>query len=132
GNESIQIILTIFKFLFPISNTMTQLRIANTFARIRRIGIFLLGIMMAYNVQGQINLAYYLPDTDNLNPEITTPEEFLGFQVGEWHVTHTQQMYYMKQLAQDSDRIQYHTMGKSHEDRPLVNPYISHPDNMPY
>lgn len=109
---------------------MTQLRIANTFARIHGIGIFLLGIMMTYNAQGQIDLSYYLPDTDNLNPEITTPEEFLGFQVGEWHVTHTQQMYYMKQLAQESDRIQYHTMGKSHEDRPLVHLYISHPDNL--
>src|SRR5690606_38406137 len=125
GNESIQIILTIFKFLFPISKTMTQLRIANTFARIRRIGIFLLGIMITYNAHGQTDLSYYLPDTDNLNPEITTPEEFLGFQVGEWHVTHTQPMYYMKQLARDTDMIMYNNIALCIENIPLIPTYLS-------
>ncbi len=32
-------------------------------------------------------LTYYLPDLD-YNPAITTPEEFLGWQVGDWHISH--------------------------------------------
>src|SRR5690606_40921258 len=31
---------------------------------------------------------------------------------------------------EESDRIQFHVLGKSHEDRPMVHLYISHPDNL--
>ncbi len=96
----------------------------------RSICIALLLLIIAVTAKGQVNLSYFLPDTQSLNPDITTPEEFLGFQVGEWHVSHTQQVYYMKKLAEESDRIQYHSMGRTHEDRPLVHLYISHPDNL--
>ena len=40
------------------------------------------------------DLTYYLPDIE-YNTDIPTPEEFLGYQVGEWHVTHDQLFYYM-------------------------------------
>lgn len=97
---------------------------------LRHICIALLLLFIVISTRGQKALSYYLPDTQSLNPDITTPEEFLGFQVGEWHVSHTQQVYYMKKLAEESDRIQYHSMGRTHEDRPLVHLYISHPDNL--
>src|SRR5690606_32551027 len=83
-----------------------------------------------FTAQAQIDLSYYLPDTESLNPEITTPEEFLGFQMCDWHLSHSQQMYYLKQLAQESDRIQFHVNGKSHEDRPMIHLFISDPENL--
>ena len=96
-----------------------------------RYSIFVLIIFIfSLPVTAQKNLSYYLSDTGSLNPDITTPEEFLGFQVGQWHVSHTQQTYYMKKLAEESDRITYHSMGKSHEDRPMVHLYISDPANL--
>jgi len=49
-------------------------------------------------------LTYYLPDL-NYDPAITTPEEFLGWQVGDWHVSHDLQQGYMRLLAGESDRI---------------------------
>lgn len=80
--------------------------------------------------EAQKDLSYYLPDVQNLNSEITTPEEFFGFQIGEQHVSHTQQMYYLKNLAQESDRIQFHIMGRTHEERPIIYLYISDSENI--
>lgn len=93
-------------------------------------GSIFLMLIASFGAYAQVDLSYYLPDTDHLNPNITSPEEFLGFQIGEWHISHSQQVYYLKQLAQESDRIQFHTMGKSHEDRPMVHLYISDPANL--
>ncbi len=91
---------------------------------------FIILMVTIFTAQAQVDLSYYLPDTESLNPEITTPEEFLGFQIGDWHLSHSQQMYYLKQLAQESDRIQFHVNGKSHEDRPMIHLFISDPENL--
>lgn len=78
----------------------------------------------------QNDLSYYLPEVQSLNPNLTTPEDFLGFQIGEWHISHSQQVYYLKKLAEESDRIHFLSDGKTHEDRPLISLIISHPDNL--
>lgn len=106
------------------------MKLNTLFFFLRSMCIALLLLIVSGTAKGQEDLSYFLPDTQSLNPDITTPEEFLGFQVGEWHVSHTQQVYYMKKLAEESDRIQYHSMGRTHEDRPLVHLFISHPDNL--
>lgn len=76
----------------------------------------------------KVPLTYYLPDID-YDESITTPEEFLGHQVGEWHVSHDRLYYYMKQLASESERIVLNQIGKTHEDRPLINLIITSPRN---
>src|SRR5690625_2761767 len=86
--------------------------------------------IFSFSLHAQVNLSYYLPDNTALNPAITSPKEFLGFQIGEWHISNDQQTYYMKQLADESDRIIYEVRGHSHENRPMVNMIISHPDNL--
>lgn len=69
---------------------------------------------------GQVDLYYYLPQNVAYNSEIPTPKEFLGYEVGDWHVSHDQLNYYMRTLAQASDRIEIEEMGKSHEGRALI------------
>lgn len=86
--------------------------------------------IFSFSLQAQVNLSYYLPDTTQLNPAITSPRSFLGFQIGDWHISHDQQTYYMKQLAQESDRVLFDVRGHSHENRPMVHLIISHPDNL--
>jgi hypothetical protein len=76
-------------------------------------------------------LAYYLPQNVQLNPAIPTPDSVLGWQVGEWHVSHDKLVEYMRVLAQTSDRIQLQTTGYTHERRPLILLTITHPSNMP-
>ncbi|MBC6993933.1 M14 family zinc carboxypeptidase [Neolewinella lacunae] len=73
-------------------------------------------------------LTYYLPALD-YNPAITTPEEFLGWQIGDWHLSHDLQLAYMRLLASQSDRIVLEEIGRTYEDRPLVNLIFTSPAN---
>jgi len=65
-------------------------------------------------------LSYYFEQDVKFDPTIPTPEEVLGYQVGEWHVRHDQLVRYMEILAQKSDRINFEVIGRTHEQRPLV------------
>ncbi len=64
-------------------------------------------------------LTYYLPDI-SYDESIPTPEEFFGFQIGEWHLTHDRQYQYIKMLAERSPRIKLVEYARSYEMRPLV------------
>ncbi|AHM60836.1 peptidase m14 carboxypeptidase a [Flammeovirgaceae bacterium 311] len=87
-------------------------------------------LFLQANAQKQ-DLSYYLPEHVQLNPAIPTPDSILGWQVGEWHVSHDKLVEYMRVLAQASDRIQIQTTGYTHERRPLILLTITHPANQP-
>ena len=86
------------------------------------------GIAQSSNSGGSKPLTYYLPDLA-YDPAITTPEEFLGWQIGDWHISHDLQQAYMKQLARESDRMTLEVLGYSYEQRPLLNLIVTSPDN---
>ncbi|WP_246050276.1 M14 family zinc carboxypeptidase [Neolewinella litorea] len=73
-------------------------------------------------------LTYYLPDLE-YDPAIPTPEEFLGWQIGDWHISHDLQQAYMRLLAASSDRIKLVEIGRTYEDRPLLNLIFTTPEN---
>lgn len=75
-----------------------------------------------------IELSYYLPEV-KYNPDIPTPEQYIGHQVGEMHVTHDKLYFYVKELARLSDRISLTEYARSHEKRPLVYLTITSPEN---
>lgn len=81
------------------------------------------------NAFAQKDLSYFLPDSIEYDASIPTPESIIGHQVGEWHVTHDKLVYYMKALANASDRITLIETGKTYEDRPQLLLTITHPDN---
>ncbi len=74
-------------------------------------------------------LFYYLPD-EPVNPAISTPASFLGYDPGEWHLTHDQLLFYMKKIAEESDRVLFQEYARSHEGRPLFQLVISSPENI--
>ncbi len=74
------------------------------------------------------DLNYYLPNI-NYDKDIPTPEEVLGYQIGEWHITHDQQLMYMRELAGISPRVTITEYGRSHEGRRLVYLTITSPKN---
>jgi hypothetical protein len=76
----------------------------------------------------KLPLTYYLPDI-SYDKNIPTPEQFLGWQIGEWHVSHDQVVAYMKELDRLSDRISIEEHGRTYERRPLLVLFITHPDN---
>ncbi len=78
----------------------------------------------------RVDLSYYLPDEVSYDPAIPTPESVLGFQVGEWHVSHDKLVQYMNTVAATSDRITIDTIGYTYERRPLLHLMVSAPENL--
>lgn len=73
--------------------------------------------------------ADYLPSDADLDPNIPTPESVLGWDVGDWHVSHDRLLQYMQILANASPRISLKVIGKTHEKRELIQLAITHEDN---
>lgn len=86
-------------------------------------------LLIHFNLLSQKkDLTYYLPDI-SYNKDIPTPESVLGYQVGEWHVSHDQLIMYMRTIAEKSDRVTMTEYARTHENRPLIYLTITHPDN---
>ena len=87
----------------------------------KKIAILILTLVsFIITTNSQEKLDYYLPDNVTYDQNIPTPEQFFGQQVGEWHVTHDQILFYMKEIAKVSDRAIIHEYARSWENRPLV------------
>ena len=63
-------------------------------------------IILTSSLHAQSPLSYYLPDSITYDNKIPTPEEIIGHEVGEWHVTHDKLVYYMKALAAAAKALQ--------------------------
>jgi len=77
----------------------------------------------------EVDLSYYLPANINYNPDIPTPEQVIGHQVGSWHVTHDRLSRYMVVLAQVSPRMSIEKRSETYEGRPLWLLTVTAPEN---
>ncbi|MBL7734275.1 MAG: hypothetical protein JNL51_02365, partial [Chitinophagaceae bacterium] len=68
----------------------------------------------------QVPLDYYLPQKVNYDPKVPTPAQYLGFQIGQQHVSHDQIVAYMKELARTSNRIRLEEYARTYENRPCL------------
>ncbi|OJJ22401.1 zinc carboxypeptidase [marine bacterium AO1-C] len=91
--------------------------------------LLMLGGLIPVMAQPTINLKYYLPQNVSYDAKIPTPKSVLGYEVGEWHVSHDQLVYYMRAIAKASDRVTLEEFGRTHENRPLVLLKITSPKN---
>jgi hypothetical protein len=94
----------------------------------------LLAIVLAVGVSGwaqdyRVDLDYYLPDDVTYDPNIPTPKEVVGHEVGDWHITHDKLVQYMYALAEASDRIAIENRGSTFEGRPILLLTITSPAN---
>ena len=78
-------------------------------------------------VQGQ---DYFFKDYAPFDPQIPSPEEFLGYPIGDWHTRHDLIVSYLEKLAELSDRATITYYGQSHEMRKLVILNISAPEHI--
>ena len=62
----------------------------------------------------------YIPSGSNPDPAVPTPESVLGWDVGDWHVSHDKLVQYMQALAEASPRVSIKEVGYTHEQRPLL------------
>lgn len=95
----------------------------------RRLSIILVFALIAQLGWAQ-DLSYYLPKGYTYNPKVPTPKQVLGYEVGEWHVTHDQLVNYMKAVAATSDRVKFEETGRSYEKRPQTLLTITSPANL--
>lgn len=88
-------------------------------------------LLLTTNIWAQeaVSLEYYLPSNVEYNPSIPKPQGVLGYQVGEWHVSHDQLVSYMRVLANASDRVSLQEYGRTYENRPLLLLTITSPAN---
>lgn len=92
--------------------------------------ILILGSLLIINhLQAQQkDLNYYLPDIE-YDQNVPTPESYLGWQIGKWHITHDQLVGYMKMIAATSPRVTFTQFGRTYEDRPLMYLTITSEEN---
>lgn len=76
-----------------------------------------------------VPLTYYLPDI-TYDSSVPTPKEFLGYQIGDWHISHDQLNHYLRAVEASSDRAVIEDYARSHEGRPLFAMVFSSNKNM--
>lgn len=77
-----------------------------------------------------VPLDYYLPAGTAYDPKVPTPEQFFGYQIGEWHVRSELMTAYLRAVAAAApDRVKFEVMGYTHERKPLVLLTITAPEN---
>ncbi|MGE5420222.1 MAG: M14 family metallopeptidase [Chloroflexota bacterium] len=96
----------------------------------KRLSSLLFAFFVFISLKSQVKLEYFLPSDVSYNKDIPTPKQFIGHEVGEWHLTHDKLLYYMLKLAESSDRAVWEEYAKSYEGRPLGQLIISSPENI--
>ena len=73
---------------------------------------------------------YFLENFGPYNENIESPEEFLGYEIGDQHTRHDLILAYFKYLSSVSERANLINYGKTHEGRSLVLLSISSSENL--
>ena len=93
--------------------------------------VFFLFSTSLFAQQDSLNLEYYFSSDQlsDLDPQIPTPQSVLGFNVGEWHISHDKLVRYMYALSNASRRISIENRGMTYENRELILLTISSEKN---
>ncbi|GAB1446595.1 M14 family metallopeptidase [Flammeovirgaceae bacterium] len=89
--------------------------------------VFLLSLLIQIESNGQNN--YFFPSGTSFDPAIPTPEQFLGYPVGDWHTRHDRIVSYFEELARVSPKAHFQIIGYTYERRPQVVLTITSPEN---
>ncbi|MFN3851039.1 MAG: M14 family zinc carboxypeptidase [Spirosomataceae bacterium] len=95
----------------------------------KRLFIQFLALFLSIGAFAQVADSYYLPQNVTYDPKIPTPKQFLGYQVGEQHVTPYEQYAYWRELAKLTNRFKVEVYGKSFENRELLLITVTSPQN---
>lgn len=73
--------------------------------------------------------SYFFPAGVTFDPAIPSPEQFLGYPVGDWHTRHDRIVSYFQELARVSPKAHFQIIGYTNERRPQVVLTITSPEN---
>jgi len=85
--------------------------------------LFYKKLLLFVSIFVQLSLSaqdYYYEAYQPFDSNIPSPEEFLGYPIGEYHTRHDQVVAYMYKLAELSDKATISVYGKTHENRKLL------------
>jgi hypothetical protein len=77
----------------------------------------------------QAQADYYYPTAKKLNPNIPTPEKFLGYPIGSHHTRHDKIVEYFKALDNLSDRFALEEIGSTIDHRVQIVAKVTSPQN---
>ena len=96
-----------------------------------QIRIFFQYVLLVFLFTNSINSQdYFLENNGPYDNSISSPEEFLGYEIGFQHTRHDLIVAYLNYLSNTSPRANLITYGKTHEGRKLVLLCISSEDNL--
>ncbi|MES2798199.1 MAG: M14 family metallopeptidase, partial [Bacteroidota bacterium] len=81
--------------------------------------LFLLSFVGPQSGFSQMNDSYYLPENIQYDKSIPTPQQYFGYQVGQWHIPYFQLIDYLKKIDNLSERFSIVEYGHTHENKPL-------------
>lgn len=87
-------------------------------------------ILLTSTVFIQAQNDYFFPKDIRFDPKIPSPEQFLGYPIGEWHTRHDRIVSYFEKLAELSPRAEVEIIGNSVEHRAQVYLFVSSPENL--
>ncbi|SMO82267.1 M14 family metallopeptidase [Gracilimonas mengyeensis] len=94
--------------------------------------ILILLVLTANYVSAQYEFAFdrfqFHPEL-NYDAQITSPADYLGYELGEEYTFHHQVMDYFKQLDEESDKLSFHKYATTYEGRDLYYAVISSEEN---
>ena len=93
-----------------------------------RLVVALAALFLAFALEAK-TAQEYLPKDADPDPSIPTPESVLGWDVGDWHVSHDKLVLYMQALAAASPRVSLKVIGHTYEQRPLLQLAITSESN---
>ncbi len=91
--------------------------------------LLILFLVSSFIGRAQENFKYFYNQDVSFDEAIPTPKDILGFDVGDWHVSHDKLVEYMKAVAKASDRVTLEVTGYTYEHRPLLLLTITNPAN---
>ncbi len=87
--------------------------------------VFLLSLSLSTLAQNE----YFFPGATDFDSAIPSPEEFLGYPIGEFHSRHDRIIAYYEKLAELSDKATIQTIGMTYEHRPQIVLTITSEEN---
>jgi Zinc carboxypeptidase len=94
-----------------------------------RFSIFLLWLTLASATMAQAQNAYFFPNR-KMNPQVPTPAQFLGHDIGETHTRYDRMVAYLQELDRLSERVSVQVIGQTYELRPQLIVMISSGKNI--
>ena len=97
----------------------------------RAIAILLITVSVCLSSEVMAQHDYYFPDVDQaeFDEAISSPKDFLGYDIGTHYTRHDRIVAYFKRLAAQSDKASFQVIGETYEKRPQVVLTISSPEN---